>query len=66
VRATAAPVPTLAESVIDAFTLDALLASAAEQAAVPVDLPRSLLAAVAGCNESPDPASSAAATGLRP
>lgn len=66
VRGTAAPVPTLAESVIDAFTLDALLASAAEQAAVPVDLPRSLLAAVVGRNESPDPASSTAGTGLRP
>jgi D-xylose 1-dehydrogenase (NADP+, D-xylono-1,5-lactone-forming) len=39
VRGTEPPVPTLADSVVDAFTLDALLASAAERVAAPVDLP---------------------------
>jgi xylose dehydrogenase (NAD/NADP) len=36
------PEPTLAESVVDAFTLDALLASAAERTPVAVDLPEAL------------------------
>lgn len=45
VRGTAAPLPSLVESAIDAFTLDALLTSATERVAVPVELPASLLAA---------------------
>jgi predicted dehydrogenase len=36
------PVPTLAESVLNAITLDALLASAEEQAVVAVDVPESV------------------------
>ena len=39
VRGEAAPVPTLAESVVTAFTLDALLASAADGEPVPIQLP---------------------------
>jgi predicted dehydrogenase len=39
VRGESAPVPTLAESVVTAFTLDGLLASAADQEPVPVELP---------------------------
>ncbi len=42
VRGEAAPVPTLAESVVTAFTLDALLASAAERAPVPVEIPEAI------------------------
>jgi predicted dehydrogenase len=39
VQGVAPPIPTLAESVVTAFTLDALLASAAERAPVPVEIP---------------------------
>jgi xylose dehydrogenase (NAD/NADP) len=38
-RGEAEPVPSLAESVVNACTLDALLTSAAERTAVPIDLP---------------------------
>jgi D-xylose 1-dehydrogenase (NADP+, D-xylono-1,5-lactone-forming) len=38
-RGEAEPIPSLAESVVNACTLDALLASAAERAGVPIDLP---------------------------
>ena len=44
VRGTAPPLPTLSDSVIGAFTLDALLTSAAERTAIPVDLPAVLRA----------------------
>ncbi len=43
-RGEATPVPTLAESVVTALTLDALLASAAEGVAVEIDLPEALTA----------------------
>ena len=39
VRGDAAPIPTLDESVLNAITMDTLLASAAEHASVPVELP---------------------------
>jgi predicted dehydrogenase len=42
VRGEARPVPTLAESVVTAFTLDSLLASAADGAPVPVELPEAI------------------------
>ncbi len=42
VRAEAAPAPTLEESVLNAFTLDALLASADEGTAVPVNVPETV------------------------
>jgi D-xylose 1-dehydrogenase (NADP+, D-xylono-1,5-lactone-forming) len=42
VAGTAAPEPTLAESVVDAFTLDALLTSAKERTAVTIELPQAL------------------------
>ena len=45
VRGNGAPLPGLRESVVAAFTLDALLASAAERAPVSVDLPNALRAA---------------------
>jgi predicted dehydrogenase len=48
VRGTAAPEPTLAESVVDAFTLDGLLTSARERTAVTIDLPRAVRHAFAG------------------
>jgi predicted dehydrogenase len=38
-RGEAEPIPSLAESVVNACTLDALLTSAAERTAVPIDLP---------------------------
>jgi predicted dehydrogenase len=44
VRGEAAPVPTLAESVVDAFTLDALLESATAGAAADVAVPEAVLA----------------------
>lgn len=40
----AEPVPALLESVVTAYTLDALLASAAERAVVPVEVPRAVTA----------------------
>lgn len=43
-RGLADPVPTLAESVVTAFTVDALLASGRGGAAVPVDVPEGVLA----------------------
>jgi predicted dehydrogenase len=43
-RGEASPTPTLAESVTTACTLDALLTSAAEHAAVPIDLPAGVAA----------------------
>jgi xylose dehydrogenase (NAD/NADP) len=43
-RGDARPVPTLAESVVDALTLDALLSSAAQQASVPVEVPSEAIA----------------------
>jgi predicted dehydrogenase len=46
VRGTAPPLPSLAESVVDAFVLDALLSSAAERTAVSVNLPASVSEAV--------------------
>jgi predicted dehydrogenase len=56
VRGTASPLPTLAESVIGAYTLDALLASARERTAVPVDPPKAVLAAaVDEAGALPDP-----------
>ncbi|MEX0816547.1 MAG: Gfo/Idh/MocA family oxidoreductase [Gaiellales bacterium] len=42
VRAEAPPVPTLAESVVTAFTLGALLASAADGVPVPVEIPEAI------------------------
>jgi predicted dehydrogenase len=42
VRGEAAPKPTLAESVVNALTMDALLAAASEPTAIPVDLPEGL------------------------
>jgi hypothetical protein len=39
VRGSAAPTPTLPESVVNACTLDALLRSAAERASVAIELP---------------------------
>jgi predicted dehydrogenase len=42
VRGEAPAVPTLAESVVNAFTMDALLAAASERTAMPVDLPEGL------------------------
>jgi predicted dehydrogenase len=42
VRGEAPPVPTLAESLVNAFTLDALLASAAERMPVPVEIPEAI------------------------
>ena len=53
VRGTDAPVPTLAESVVDAFTLDALLASANERTAITIDLPQAVRHALAGANPAP-------------
>ena len=44
VRGAASPLPTLADSVIGAFTLDALLTSATERTAIPVDVPALLRA----------------------
>jgi predicted dehydrogenase len=44
VRGEAPPVPTLAESVVTACTLDALLTSAAERAPMPVELPDAVAA----------------------
>jgi predicted dehydrogenase len=44
VRREAPPVPTLAESIVNAFTLDALLASAVDRAPVPVELPEAIQA----------------------
>jgi predicted dehydrogenase len=42
VRGEAPPVPTLAESVVTAFTLDSLLASAADGVPVPIELPEAI------------------------
>jgi predicted dehydrogenase len=42
VRGEAPPIPTLAESVATAFTLDALLASAANRVPVPVEIPETI------------------------
>jgi predicted dehydrogenase len=46
VRGAEPPLPSLAESVMDAFTLDALLASAAERTAIPVEVPAPVAEAV--------------------
>jgi predicted dehydrogenase len=43
-RGDAAPIPTLDESVVNAVTMDALLASAAERGPIPVELPEALRA----------------------
>ena len=44
VRGEAPPVPSLAESVLGAYTMDALLTSAAERTAVPVNVPEAVAA----------------------
>jgi predicted dehydrogenase len=44
VRGAAPPLPELVDSVVDALTLDALLTSAAERTAIPIDVPPSLRA----------------------
>ena len=43
-RGTAEPAPTLAESVVTAFTMDALLASGRDGAAVAIEIPEAVLA----------------------